>query len=424
MTREPLRGSKESSEERSDPRDNEGYEEPKATREPSEKASDTVASRESRSDSERPSGERSDPRDGKVPEETEPKATQEPSSDASGEIRTDGGDDIPLDITGHDERDRPSEPSPGSVLEPKSSEKGGDSGPEDESGESVLEFTDIETDEAADDGDEDEVEPVELLVQLAKDGEIDPWDIDIVDVTDTFLEAIEDADLRTSGRALFYASVLLRMKSDELFATDEPEEEELPPWEAPFAEDGAMEAADDDEREYPPGFDPVENLEEEMERRLDRKHARGKPETLDELVRELRSAERDTWWKESRSYDTSDSPAGYDRGVQELNYHSGDDFRVDDEPTSDDVTHTTHEEDIEAVIEDVETELEVHYENGRDEVLYAEIDEIGGSRVMTYLALLFLAHRGRVTLEQDELFGDLWVRDDAVASDASEAVAG
>ncbi len=67
------------------------------------------------------------------------------------------------------------------------------------------------------------------------------------------------------------------MKSDELFATDEPEEEELPPWEAPFADDGPMGhgggAPDEDGA---PGFDPVEGLEAEMERRLERKHVRGK----------------------------------------------------------------------------------------------------------------------------------------------------
>ncbi|AFO59007.1 chromosome segregation and condensation protein ScpA [Natrinema sp. J7-2] len=366
---------------------------------------------ESDTDSDKPSGDQRDPRG------SEPRAGES-------ELRPDGGDDIPLDITGHDERERPSE-SPGSVLEsPADASADGDEERAGGSADSVLEFTEGEPAEGDDGAEtEDAVEPVELLVQLAKDGEIDPWDIDIVDVTDTFLEAIEDADLRTSGRALFYASVLLRMKSDELFATDDPDEDDLPPWEAPFADDGPVDAAGDD-RAHPPGFDPVETLENEMERRLERKHARGKPETLDELVRELRSAERDTWWKESRSYDTSDSPTGYDRGVQELNYHAGDDVRVDDEPTSDDVTHTTHEEDIEAVIDDVETELEAHYENGRDEVLYTEIDAVGGSRVMTYLALLFLAHRGRVTLEQDELFGDLWVRDDAVASDVSESAAG
>lgn len=331
-------------------------------------------------------------------------------------------DDIPLNIAGHEDRERPS-------------------GPGDEEGEAVFEFsedtaTDLESNQGSDASDpadsdsevegvddDDDVEPVELLVQLAKDGDIDPWDIDIVAVTDKFLEAIDDVDLRTSGRALFYASVLLRMKSDELFAVDDPDDGELPPWEAPFADDGGMAGGEDDGTDHPPGFDPVENLEAEMERRLERKQVRGKPETLDELVRELRSAERGSWWKESRTYDTSDSPRGYDRGVQELSYHSGDDFRVDDEPTSDDVTHTTHEEDIETVIDDVEAELESQYDRGREEVLYAEIDQVGGTRVMTYLALLFLAHRGRVRLEQDELFGDLWVQDATLEAEPSEAVA-
>ncbi|QSW98417.1 segregation and condensation protein A [Haloterrigena alkaliphila] len=412
--------------------------------------------RESRSDSEQPSGERSDPRGSEPPRGSE-NASDNPASEESrsdpsddhDEFYTDGGrDDIPLNIAGHEEREPPtggSEQSSGERSEPRDRERPGesdsDSNSSDEDGspgaaESMLEFSEADGDEASSgpdadeegtegdaDDDEEEVEPVELLVQLAENGEIDPWDIDVVRVTDKFLSALDDADLRTSGRALFYASVLLRMKSDELFATDEPDEEELPPWEAPFADEGPMDADDSAGGGHPPGFDPVENLEEEMERRLERKHARGKPETLDELVRELRSAERGSWWKESRSYDTSDSPQGYDRGVQELNYHAGDDFRVDDEPTSDDVTHTTHEEDIETVIDDVEGELEAHYENDREEVLYAEIDEVGGTRVMTYLALLFLAHRGRIRLEQDELFGDLWVKDVTQEAEASEAIA-
>ncbi|WP_255190778.1 segregation and condensation protein A [Natronobeatus ordinarius] len=321
----------------------------------------------------------------------EPEATRA-SNHSSGE-RSEPREDIPLTIAGHEDREPPGA-SEGTTLE-------FDDGTEESAVEPAT--------------DDEDVEPVELLVQLAKDGEIDPWDIDVVRVTDKFLEALDDADLRTSGRALFYASVLLRMKSDELFAVDEPEEEELPPWEAPFA--------DDPDADVEPGFDPIESLEAEMDRRLERKHARGKPETLDELVRELREAERGTWWKESRSYDTSDSPSGWRRGTQELSYHSADDFRVDDEPTADDVTHTAHGEDIETVIDDVEAELAVHYENGREEVLFAEIDDVGGSRVMTYLALLFLAHRSRLELEQDDLFGDLWIQQPTLEAEPSEAIA-
>jgi segregation and condensation protein A len=256
--------------------------------------------------------------------------------------------------------------------------------------------------------DDEEVEPVELLVQLAEDGDIDPWDIDIVEVTDKFLARLDDSDLRTSGRALFYASVLLRMKSDVLLEPDEPEEPEPDPWEEPFADDPGMDA--------PLGFDPVNQLEEEMERRLERKSVRGSPQTLDELVHELRDAERGSWWKESRSYDTSGSPRGFSRGTQTLDYRTGDDMRMSDEPTEDDVTHTTHDEQMEDVIERVYAALREQYEQGREEVLYAEIQETGGSKVMTFLALLFLANRDFVRLAQDDLFGDLWIRQVSTAA--------
>ncbi|WP_049902530.1 segregation and condensation protein A [Halococcus agarilyticus] len=283
----------------------------------------------------------------------------------------------------------------------------------------VAEATDDaagETDGDADEADE-EVEPVELLVRLAEEGEIEPWDIDVVEVTDAFLSRLDAADLRTSGRALFYASVLLRMKSDALLEPDEPEPDPAPePWEEAW---GGAEGDGDDEF----GPDPVAALEDEMDRRLDRKQARGTPETLDELVRELREAERDSWWKESRTYDTDGSPKGFQRGTQTVEYRSGDDLRVDDEPTEAEVTATAHGEDIEAIIADVQRVLRTQYDAGREEVLYAEIEEAGGSRVETFLAVLFLSHRGHVRLEQDELFGDLWIQNPAADAGSTEAIA-
>lgn len=251
---------------------------------------------------------------------------------------------------------------------------------------------------------DDGVEPVELLVQLAEDGEIDPWDIDIVEVTDAFLSKLTEMDLRTTARALFYASVLLRMKGDQLLSDPEPEpEEELEPWEQAMG--------DAREAEAEPGFDPVDALEAEMDRRLERKTTRGSPETLDELVRELREAERDNWWKRRREYDTSDSPQGFSRGTQTLDYRAPDEFRPDDEPTEGDVTGTTHSEDIDEVIDNVVDVLEPQFDKGRAELLYTEIQTAGGRPFMTYLALLFLSNRGEIRLQQDELFGDLWIQD-------------
>jgi segregation and condensation protein A len=340
-------------------------------------------------------------------------------------------EDIPLDIAGHEDRRPPSEAdedgpddSPVESGDPSVDVPGlgpEDTDPEEDApgtgGFSVTE--EVEAVDAADVDDEGAVEPVEMLVQLADEDRIDPWDIDIVTVTDAFLDRLDEADLRTGGRALFYASVLLRMKSDAMLADDDDDEwadDPREPWEAAW-EEGPEGAAGD------PSVDPIAGLEREMERRLERRKARGMPETLDELVRELRERERQSRWKESRTYDTSDSPSGYARGTQTLDYRTGDDFRMDEEPTAADVTGTAHDEHMEDVITDVYTALREQYDKGRSEVLFAEVDDAGGDRVQTFLGLLFLAHRGQVRLEQDETFGDLWVQDPAAVEGTEEAVA-
>jgi segregation and condensation protein A len=392
MTREADRreASNESSGERSDPRDSEDSEADR--REASERSSgEERESRAPASDSEDRAGngvtreERSDPRD---------------SEDSEADRRE--ASDVPLNIASHESwnREAPSENGHGPTT-------GNGHGPDG----SLITDLSGEDAPAAMETDDDEVEPVELLVNLADDGEIDPWDIDIVAVTEEFLDRLDETDLRTGGRALFYASVLLRMKSDHLLEEpDEREEEPADPMEGFGAVDG-------------PGVDPFDELEREMDRRLERKRARGMPQTLDELVRELRERERESFWKAHRTYDTSESPQGYARGTQTLDYRGADDFRMDDEPTVADVTGTAHGEDMEATINDVYTGLRKQYEGGRAEVLFAEIRESGGSVVETFLGLLFLAHRGQIRLQQDELFGDLWIQDPGAVTDGQEALA-
>jgi len=344
-------------------------------------------------------------------ESSEDQRDEEVSNNSSGEQsdprENEGRDDIPLNIAGHEDRKAPS----ADADDPFGTASGAEES-ETTDGQSA---DDQSTDEqSADDTDEDdeEVEPVEVLVQLADAGEIDPWDIDVVTVTDKFLDVIDEADLRTSGRALFYASVLIRMKSDAMLSDDDPDEKPVEPWEE------AMSGGDPIDEP-----DPFASLEQEMDRRLERRRARGMPQTLDELVRDLREAERDSWWKESRSYDTSDSPSGFQRGTQELDYRGANDLRMDDEPTADEVTANTHGEDIDAIIDDVYTALREQYDAGREEVLFREVQGTGGSRVETFLGLLFLSHRGQVRLQQDDLFGDLWIQDPSAATGSGEALA-
>lgn len=60
-------------------------------------------------------------------------------------------------------------------------------------------------------------QPFQILLNLARDKKIDPWDVDIDKVANLYADKIremERLDLRVSGRALFSASTLLRMKAD------------------------------------------------------------------------------------------------------------------------------------------------------------------------------------------------------------------
>jgi len=237
-----------------------------------------------------------------------------------------------------------------------------------------------------------QTEPVDVLVEMAREGEIDPWDIDIVEVTDKFLERLEEGDLVRSGRALLYASILLRMKSDYVVEEEDEEDED---------EEPEMAWADARDEEFPEEIfdDNIDALEAEFERRLERRTVRDKtrPETLDELVRELRERERGSWWKEKREYDTS-----ADEGMG---------FRPErPPPTTEDAMETAHDDDIEGRVDEVRDRLEAEFEH-RDEILFAELR--GGTNretVTTYVALQFLAMRGSFRLEQDEFYGDLWIK--------------
>jgi segregation and condensation protein A len=58
-----------------------------------------------------------------------------------------------------------------------------------------------------------------MLVDLVLRDEMDPWDIDIVSLSNRFLEEVRrmvKINLRLSGKTLLTSSILLRMKSDNL----------------------------------------------------------------------------------------------------------------------------------------------------------------------------------------------------------------
>lgn len=213
-------------------------------------------------------------------------------------------------------------------------------------------------------------EPAEVLVELARRGDIDPWDIDIARTTEKFLQyidSLEKRDLRIPARTLLYASILLRMKSDSM-------------------EGQTVEAAEEPE----PELDEVaeESWEEEKEDTLPRPPVRRRakrPVTLDELITELKKAEmvgrrkamRDRWPStEEKALDLS-----HDEGIEDRIRALG--------PILDDMFM----EKKTVTFEDI---------NSRD----GSIED----GVTNYVSLLFMAQRKQVWLEQEEIYGDLFVK--------------
>lgn len=77
---------------------------------------------------------------------------------------------------------------------------------------------------------------IALLIDLANQGEIDPWDVQVIDVIDRYLSGlvpVHDASqmerevaLSRSGQAFLYASMLVLLKADNLVRTESLSDEE------------------------------------------------------------------------------------------------------------------------------------------------------------------------------------------------------
>ena len=123
---------------------------------------------------------------------------------------------------------------------------------------------------------------IALLIDLAERGEIDPWDVKVIEVIDRFLSKLQpearieagrapyESDLSQSGQAFLYVSMLLLLKADTLARLEAQEEllEEIEPEPEDFTA-------------LPP------NLERRIRRRATAPAAPNRRVTLPELIAQL-----------------------------------------------------------------------------------------------------------------------------------------
>lgn len=252
-----------------------------------------------------------------------------------------------------------------------------------ETEENIL---DIDTSDEALDG-------IALLVSMAKTGKIDPWNIDIVDVTDKYLIQMAEkkaSNLKNTGRTIWLASVLLKLKSNVLVGLDPMD------FDSVMAQENFEEYNDDFEPEYNP--EPVRknnvvSIDEALKRRLSTRLNRKRTVTLQDLIKQL------------KFYEELDKKQALKNTLERAKRRA----RSYANFSAEDIVNLAHEEYIDKTVEKIKVKLENIFLNSARVELENLID-IGMDKISAYIALLFLSAETDIELVQEEFYGDLFIQ--------------
>ena len=241
----------------------------------------------------------------------------------------------------------------------------------------------------------EELDGIEVLVQMAKQGKIDPWNIDIADIADKYMLHIAESksnNLRVTGRALFFLAVLLKLKSNILVGLDTTEF--MPP---PIID--GMDIAGGDGEDTPPDWDAyyypdnVIPLEDIIQRRTSVKLNRNRIVTLKDLIRQLEFYEQ----LDKKQQIQSRLERAQRRHVRSYKNMS-----------ADDIINMAHEEYNESSIKILHENLVKIFEK-EEKVELNTLTLLGLDKISAYMALLFLTVDSEFDLEQEEFYSDLYV---------------
>jgi segregation and condensation protein A len=259
---------------------------------------------------------------------------------------------------------------------------------------------------------------IALLIDLAERGDIDPWDVKVIDVIDRFLSQLKpgqgnnlnrsqyESDLSESGQAILYASMLVLLKADSLARAEENHAQDVISEEEEFllADDGG-------DRPLP------SNLEKQIRRRATAQPPQRRRVTLQELIEQLEVMADALTSYTPRSRTRRPRPQPKSKAVRAI-------------------TQLAHQENLSEIAEALERVLnefwpeisqhtdwlefeallnlwstpKVRQRIGIDEKIVNHHSSPHGDRVGIFWALLFLSAQSKVELQQQHFYQDLHVR--------------
>lgn len=244
-------------------------------------------------------------------------------------------------------------------------------------------------------------EAIAILIDLAQKGEIDPWDVQVIDVIDRFLKDLEinsemygEKGLSHSGQAFLWASMLVLLKANTL--------EELEIQEIESEIELELEEIEENKKRNLPI-----SLENYIRRRPAGPVTKKRRVTLQELIEHIQQI----------AAEIESKPAT----TPKRNYNSRrENIRV--------ITELAHNENLTEMAGQLEQFLDSYFEqlaNGNewlslDNLLpswheingfqYSENQEKKHDKVGIFWALLLLSSESKVELSQEEFYQDLSVK--------------
>jgi segregation and condensation protein A len=199
----------------------------------------------------------------------------------------------------------------------------------------------------------------DLLIELVKKNKLDPWNVDISEIVDKYIEAVKALkimDLRIPANIILAASILLRFKSEALhFEIENNVEEEA------------------EVSRINPSIEPLSfRLRIPPKRRV----------TLDELISALDEAMKLKEMKEQkRSNENVEMPLKFDG------------------------------KDIEQELESLYKLINKNLDREGMTTFSALAKALSGKDILTslFIPLLYLTHRSRIVLMQEDFFGEIIV---------------
>jgi segregation and condensation protein A len=223
---------------------------------------------------------------------------------------------------------------------------------------------------------------IALLIDLAERGEIDPWDVQVIDVVDRFLSRLivsDRRDLYDSGQAMLYASMLVLLKANSLsdiqsaYDQVETDSEDLEEIDAESIASALRLPTDFDKRlrRLPVALPP-------KARRITLEELIAQIEAIAEIVdrKTSKPAKRPTQGKVAR------------RAAMKA------------------IAQLAHKENLSEMVEEIERYFLMHPD---EEIEISDLAAVFNDRVGVFWGLLLMSSQSKVELSQDEFYGKIQI---------------